>query len=75
MRVFKITEERKRFVTIFITSILIYSTIAYVSTTPRPKEQFFQLYILGENKMAERYYPNNNPNISPNTTVQSYNGT
>jgi len=66
----KIPEERRRFFTIFIVSILIYSTIAYVSTTPRPKEQFFQLYVLGETKMAERYYPNDNPNISLNTSVQ-----
>ena len=71
---FKITEERKRFITIFIASILIYSTIAYISTTPRPKERFFQLYILGENKMAERYYPNDDPNISSNKTVQWYLG-
>jgi len=70
----KVSEVRRRFLTIFIASVLIYSTIAYVSTTPRPKEQFFQLYVLGETKMAERYYPNNNPNISPNTTVRWYLG-
>lgn len=71
---FKISEERKRFLTLFIASILVYSTIAYASTTPRPKEQFFQLYILGETKMAEYYYPNNNPNISPNTSIHWYLG-
>lgn len=43
--------------------------IAYVSVTPRPKEQFFQIYVLGENKMAEKYYPNNNPNIPVGTRV------
>jgi len=70
----KVSEERRRFLTIFTASILIYSAVAYVSTTPRPKEPFFQFYILGENKMAESYYPNNNPSIRPNTPVQWYLG-
>jgi len=44
--------------------------IAYVSLVPRPKEQFFQIYVLGETKMAEKYYPNNNPNIALKTKVR-----
>jgi len=70
----RVSEGGKRFLTILIASLLIYSTIAYISTTPRPKEQFFQLYILGETKMAEKYYPDDNPNISPKTPVQWYLG-
>jgi len=71
---FKITEERKRFVTIFMASLLIYSTIAYVSTTPRPKEQFFQLCVLGETKMAEKYYPNDNSTLPLDTPVKWFLG-
>jgi uncharacterized membrane protein len=49
--------------------------IAYVATTPRPSEQFFQLYVLGSNGRAAGYYPNNDTYISPNETVSWYLGT
>lgn len=62
----KIFEDRKHFLTIFIASIFIYSTVAYVSTTPRPKEQFFQFYVLGG---KYGYYPSDNPNISLNMPI------
>ncbi|MGC9069265.1 MAG: hypothetical protein ACP5IZ_09890 [Thermoprotei archaeon] len=55
-------------------SLIFYSSIAYVLTTPRPSDQFFQLYVLGSNKTLTNYYPNNTPNISPNTTVNWYIG-
>jgi len=59
----KLSEDMKRALTIFISATVVFSMLAYVSVTPRPREQFFQIYVLGETKMAERYYPNNNPNI------------
>ena len=71
---FKIS-DRKNFLTIFIISILIYSTIAYASTTPRNPEKFFQLYVLGETRMAEHYYPNDNTTIPTGTSVKWYLGT
>jgi len=70
----KVSEERKRFLAIFMVSILIYSTITYVSTTPRPKEQFFQLYALGETRMVEKYYPNDNSTIPSGTPVKWFLG-
>jgi hypothetical protein len=69
-----LSEDAKRAVTIFIAATIIFSTLAYVAVTPRPREQFFQLYVLGENKMAERYYPNNNPNIPLRQPVKWYLG-
>jgi uncharacterized membrane protein len=48
--------------------------IAYVATTPRPREQFFELYVLGSKRMAADYYPNNNTDISPSDTVTWYLG-
>jgi len=57
-------------VAIFLSSLAILSMIAYVSLVPRPKEQFFQIYVLGETKMAEKYYPNNNPSIATKIRVK-----
>jgi len=48
--------------------------LAYVAVTPRSKEQFFQLYVLGETRRAERYYPENNLNISVGRLVRWYLG-
>ena len=59
----KLSEDVKRAAAIFLSSTIVFSTLAYVAVTPRPREQFFQIYVLGETKMAERYYPNNDPNI------------
>jgi uncharacterized membrane protein len=57
------SENLKRAVTIFISATIVFSMLAYVAVTPRPKEQFFQIYVLGEGGKAERYYPSNNPSI------------
>ena len=61
-------------IAIFLSSLTILSTIAYVSVTPRPKEQFFQIYVLGETRMAEKYYPGGNPNIPLGVRVKWYLG-
>jgi len=71
----KLSEDGKRAVTIFISATIVFSTLAYVAVTPRPKEQFFQIYVLGEARKAERYYPNNNPNIPIGQVVKWYLGT
>jgi len=70
----KLSEDMKRALTIFISATIVFSTLAYVAVTPRPKEQFFQIYVLGETKKAERYYPNNNPNIAVGQVVKWYVG-
>lgn len=48
--------------------------MVYVATTPRPYEQFFQLYVLGSNRSAGNYYPNGDPNIRLGDTVVWYVG-
>jgi len=70
-----LSEDAKRAATIFISATIVFSALAYVAVTPRPREQFFQIYVLGENRMAERYYPNNNPNIAVRQPVKWYLGT
>ena len=71
----RLSEDMKRAAVIFISATIIFSMLAYVAVTPRPKEQFFQIYVLGETRMAERYYPDNNPNIPVGQLVQWYLGT
>jgi len=71
----KLSEDMKRALTIFISATIVFSTLAYVTVTPRLREQFFQIYILGETKKAERYYPNNDPNIAVGQVVRWYVGT
>jgi uncharacterized membrane protein len=68
-------QNKRTLIMVFITLLVVFEMIAYVATTPRPSEQFFQLYVLGSNGMAADYYPNNNPTLSPNETVTWYLGT
>jgi uncharacterized membrane protein len=54
--------------------MIVFETIAYASTTPRPREQFFQLYVLGANRLLADYYPNDDSNIRLQTMVRWYVG-
>jgi len=71
----KMSEDKKRAVVVFVSAFMIFAMLAYVAVTPWPKEKFFQLYALGETRMAERYYPNNDTNIHADTPVKWYVGT
>lgn len=68
------SQDLQRALTVFISACLIFSMLAYVAVIPRPKEQFFQLYALGENRMAEHYYPNDNQTIPLDTPVKWFLG-
>ena len=67
-------ENRRSLLVVFITLLIIFEGIVYVSITPRPQEQFFQLYLLGANHMASNYYPNNDSSIRPETPIRWYLG-
>ncbi len=69
------SQNKRTLIMVFIILIVVFEMIAYVATTPRPAEQFFQLYVLGSNGMTADYYPNNNTDISPYETVSWYLGT
>jgi len=68
------SQNRRTLIVVFITLLIICEMVAYVATTPRPREQFFQLYILGANHMAADYYPNNDTNIHLGEPVTWYLG-
>lgn len=70
----KLSGDAQRLLVIFISLNLILGMLTYVTITPRPKEKFFQLYVLGENRMAEKYYPNDNPTITLNQPVKWFLG-
>lgn len=60
--------------TVFLILLIIFTTMAYILTSTIPREQFFQLHVLGEKMRAEKYYPNNSSNIFPNTELKWYVG-
>lgn len=66
--------NRRNLVVVFVMFLVVFETVAYVATTPRPGEQFFQLYVLGANHLAADYYPNDDPNIRVGDSVQWYLG-
>ena len=68
------SQNRRTLVAVFITLLIVCEMVAYVATTPRPREQFFQLYVLGSKHMAADYYPDNNTNIRLGELVTWYLG-
>jgi len=66
--------NRRTLAILFIVFFIVFETVAYVATTPRPVEQFFQLYVLGASHLAADYYPNDDPNIRLGVPVQWYVG-
>ncbi len=68
------SQDRRTLITVFITLLIICEMVAYVANTPRPREQFFQLYVLGARHMAADYYPNNKTDLSLGEPVAWYLG-
>jgi hypothetical protein len=69
-----LTQSRRDLLVVFITLLIVFEMIAYVATTPRPQEQFFQFYVLGANHLAADYYPSNNSDIRLAEPVKWYIG-
>jgi hypothetical protein len=67
-------QNRRSLLAVFVTVLIVLEMVAYVATTPRPREQFFQIYVLGSNRLAADYYPNDDPNIRPGDQVHWYVG-
>jgi hypothetical protein len=71
---FKIGENRRTLVAVFILLVILAETGVYVAITPRPQEQFFQFYILGKNRLAADYYPLNDTNLHVGSNMSWYVG-
>ena len=48
---------------VFLTFLVLFELVAYATTTPRPTEQFLQLYVLGSTRNAGNYYPANSSSL------------
>lgn len=66
------SSKRREFAVLFIIFLVISETIAYMAITPRPGEQFFELYVLGVNRSVGGYYPYEDPNIRIGDSVHWY---
>ena len=71
---FTYSQNRRTLIAVFITLLVVCEMVAYVTITPRPREQFFQLYLLGSKHMAADYYPNNDTDIRIGEPVTWYLG-
>ena len=62
--------QRQQFLTILVSTLLVYTALAYVTVTPRPQEELLLLGpLLGPGRLVEDYYPNDSPNITQDTEV------
>ena len=66
------SQNRLNLLVVFITLLIVFETIVYAATMSQQGEQYFQVYLLGPNRMAEDYYPNGNSNISQAESVTWY---
>ncbi|MGA8856924.1 MAG: DUF1616 domain-containing protein [Candidatus Bathyarchaeia archaeon] len=71
---FRASHQWRTLCVVFIIFLVVCETLVYVVTTPRPRERFLQLYVLGSNQEAADYYPNNDPNIHIGEQVMWYLG-
>lgn len=69
-----ISSNRRTLLAVFIALLVVCELTAYAINTPRPTEQFFQLYVLGANHMAGNYYPKNETNIQVGEPLMWYLG-
>ena len=66
----KISSQDFQYLLAFVViSTIVASGVAYRTLSPPPTEQFFAMWILGSNGLAEHYYPRNNPNITMDENV------
>jgi hypothetical protein len=77
-RKLRISEQDFRYLLAFSFIVtIVASGDAYVLLNPPPSEQFYAMYVLGSNGLAEHYYPNDNPDLTigepVNWTIGIYN--
>jgi hypothetical protein len=71
---FTSSQNKRTLIAVFVVLIVIAETAAFVATTPRPQERFFQFYVLGSNRLAAGYYPRNNANLHVASQISWYLG-
>jgi len=66
----KIPHDKALFLTILVISSMVVASATWIYLNPRPVEPFFALGILGEEMMAEHYYPGDNSSIKLGDSVK-----
>jgi len=61
-------------IVVFAVLLIVCETTVYVVTLPSPREEFFQLYVLGANHMTTEYFPRDNPDIFVGEPINWYLG-
>ena len=56
----------------FLMFLIVFEAAAYVAVTPNASENFFELYLLGANRLADDYYPYNSQFIETGQPVRWY---
>ena len=67
---FQLPINRVMLVGVFIILVILCETGAYLATTPRATEHFFQFYLLGRNGIMADYYPQGGSNLHVGTNVE-----
>ena len=62
----------RAFLGLFMSLLVISSSVVYVASEPRPRERFLSISTLGPNMMAEDYYPKNSSAIDVGETINWY---
>ncbi|MGD0176592.1 MAG: hypothetical protein ABSC50_07190 [Candidatus Bathyarchaeia archaeon] len=52
-----------------LVATVVTSVVAYTTLFPLPKEQFFAMWILGSDGLAEDYFPNNNSTLTAGEAI------
>jgi hypothetical protein len=69
-RKLKISSQDFRYLLAFaLIATIVASGVAYAVLNPPPSEEFYAMYILGSNGLAEHYYPNDNPDLTIGETI------
>ena len=68
------SQNRRTLIAVFLLLVMITETSAYLATTPRQREQFFEFYVLGSNRLAVNYYPQNDTNLRLASPISWYVG-
>jgi hypothetical protein len=71
---FGFSQNTKTVIAVFITLLIVCELIVYAARMPSANEQFFQLYVLGKNRLAADYYPDNDSGIRVGEPVEWYLG-
>ena len=67
---FRSPVNRASLIGVFIILVILCETGAYLATTPRATEHFFEFYLLGRNGIMTAYYPQGGSNLRVGRNVE-----